>query len=188
MKQESLFKDIRTFQNDSSPPIFTCKDENGTLKTDKQEVLDRWKQYFADLMKTDKKIADQTQEESFKENETEIEQPTYKEVSDIIINLEDNKPPGTDIIPAELIKHGGYILKHRIYKLILLVWNKEQVPVEWLQLIICPIHKKDDRAICSNYRPITLHNMAYKIFTILLNNRLSKIVDSKLSEIKNCGL
>ena len=37
-------------------------------------------------------------------------------------------------------------------------------------------------AICSNYRPITLPNMAYKIFTILLNNRLSKIVDSKLSE------
>jgi hypothetical protein len=29
-----FFKDIRTFQNDRSPPIFTCKDENGTLKTD----------------------------------------------------------------------------------------------------------------------------------------------------------
>jgi len=29
----------------------------------------------------DKKIADQTQEESFKENETDIEQPTYKEVT-----------------------------------------------------------------------------------------------------------
>ena len=35
-----------------------------SLKTDKQEVLDRWTQYFADLMKMDKKIADQTQEES----------------------------------------------------------------------------------------------------------------------------
>jgi len=37
-------------------------------------------------------------------------------------------------------------------------------------------------AVCSNYRPITLLNMAYKIFTILLNNRLPKVVDSKLSE------
>jgi len=31
-------------------------------------------------MKMDKKIADQTQEESFKENEIEIVQTTYKEV------------------------------------------------------------------------------------------------------------
>jgi hypothetical protein len=54
-----FFKDIPTFQNDSSPPIVICTDENCTLKTDKQEVLDRWKQYFADLMKTDKEIADQ---------------------------------------------------------------------------------------------------------------------------------
>ena len=139
MKQES-FKDIRTFQNDSSPVTFTCKDENGTLKTDKQEVLDRWKQYFADLMKTDKKIADQTQEESFNENEIEIEQLTYKEVSDTIIKLIENKAPGTDNIPAELIKYGAYILKHRMYKLILLIWKKEQLPTKWLQGIICPIY------------------------------------------------
>jgi len=123
--ETKFFKDIRTFQNDSSPPIFTCKDDNGTLKTDTQEVLNRWKQYFTDLMKTDKKFADQTQEENFKENEIEIEQRTYKEVSDKVIKLKENKAPGTDNIPAELIKYGGYILKHRMYKLILLIWNKE---------------------------------------------------------------
>jgi hypothetical protein len=99
-EKRKFFKDIQAFQNDSSPPIFTCKDENGILKTDKQEVLDRWKQYFADLMKMDKMITNQTQEESFKENETGIEQPTYKEVSDIILKLKENKALGTDNIPA----------------------------------------------------------------------------------------
>ena len=108
------------------------------MKTDKQEVLNKWKQYFEDLTKMDK-ITDQTQEESFKENEIELEQPTYKEVSDIIIKLKENKAPGADNIPAELIKYGEYILKHRMYKLILLIWNKEQLPTEWLQGIICPI-------------------------------------------------
>jgi hypothetical protein len=80
-----FFKDIRTFQNDRSPPIFTCKDENDILKTDKQEVLNRRRQYFAD-MKIDKKIKNQVQEEHTPENEIEIEPPTYKEVSDIIKN------------------------------------------------------------------------------------------------------
>jgi len=91
-------------------------------------------------MKKDKMIADQTQEESFKENEIEIEQLTYKEVSDTIIKLIENKAPGTDNIPAELIKYGAYILKHRMYKLILLIWKKEQLPTKWLQGIICPIY------------------------------------------------
>jgi len=73
MRQEIFFKDIRTFHNDSSPLIFTCKDENGILKTDKQEVLDRRKQYFADLMKTDKKIENQTLEEHTSEKEMDLE-------------------------------------------------------------------------------------------------------------------
>ena len=80
------------------------------------------------------------------------------------------------------MKYGGYILKHRIYKLILLIWNKEHLPTEGLQGIICPIYKKGERTMCSNYRPITLLTIAYKIFTNILNNRLSKIVESKLSD------
>ena len=41
------------------------------------------------------------------------------------------------------------------------------------------------RTICSNYRTITLLNIAYKIFTIILNNRLSEIVESKLSDAQS---
>ena len=53
--------------------------------------MDRWKQYFADLMKNDKKIENQVQEEHTSENEIEIELPTYKEVSDTIKNCKRTK-------------------------------------------------------------------------------------------------
>ena len=56
-----FFKDIHALQNDRSSPLFACKDENGTLKTDKQEIMKRWKQYFADLMKTDQQIENQSE-------------------------------------------------------------------------------------------------------------------------------
>jgi hypothetical protein len=47
-----------------------------------------------------------------------------------------------------------------MYNLILSIWSKEQLPMEWLQGIIRPIHKKGEQTIFSNYRPITLLNIA----------------------------
>jgi len=35
---------------------------------------------------------------------------------------------------------------------------------------------------CKNYRPITLMNVAYKIFATISSNRLSEIMESKLGE------
>ena len=35
---------------------------------------------------------------------------------------------------------------------------------------------------CKNYRPITLMNVVYKIFTTILRNRLSEMTESKLGE------
>jgi hypothetical protein len=67
---------------------------------------------------------------------------------------------------------------------ILLVWNKEELSKDWTEGIICPIYNKGDRTECSNYRPITFLNIAYKIFAILLNNRLSEIVQEKLSDVQ----
>jgi len=40
---------------------------------------------------------------------------------------------------------------------------------------MCPIYKKNDRTEISNYRPITVLNADYKIFTRVLTNRLSKV-------------
>jgi hypothetical protein len=65
-------------------------------------------------MKTDNNIDNQVQEVHTIENNTEIQPPTYKEVSNIINRLKRNKAPGTDNIPAELAKYGGHILKHRM--------------------------------------------------------------------------
>jgi hypothetical protein len=31
-----------------------------------------------------------------------------------------------------------------MYNLILLIWSKEHLPMEWLQGIICPIYKKGE--------------------------------------------
>ena len=47
-----------------------------------------------------------------------------------------NKSPGTDHIPAELMKAGGRIIRSEIHKLINLIWYKEELPEEWKKSII----------------------------------------------------
>jgi len=113
-------------------------------------------------------------------NVEEVPPPTYHEVTQVIEKLKTHKAAGSDNISAELIKAGGTALKQRIHKLIGRIWEEETLPCEWTQGIICPIYKKGDRMLCSNYRPITLLNVIYKIFTILIQNKLSKIVEDKL--------
>ena len=45
---------------------------------------------------------------------------------------------------------------------------------------MCPIYKKGDRKQCNNYRGISLLNIIYKIFAILLCNRLSEIIEPEI--------
>jgi hypothetical protein len=43
-------------------------------------------------------------------------------------------------IPAKLIQAGGEILLSAIHKLINSVWNKKELPYQWKESIIAPVH------------------------------------------------
>jgi hypothetical protein len=47
------------------------------------------------------------------------------------------------------------------------------------------VYKKGDRLDCTNYRPITLLNVAYKIFATILNQRLVDIAETKLGDYQS---
>jgi len=66
-----------------------------------------------------------------------------------------------------------------------MIWEKEQLPNQWKEGIICPMYKKGERLDCTNYRPMTLLNVAYKIFAISLNQRLVYIIETKLGDYQS---
>ena len=79
-----------------------------------------------------------------------------------------HKSPGVDQIPAELIKAGGRTIRCEIHKLIISIWNKGELPVEWKESIIVPIYRKGDKTDCNNYRGISLLPTMYKILSFIL--------------------
>ena len=63
--------------------------------------------------------------------------------------------------PAELIKAWGRTICCEIHKLIISIWNKEELPDEWKESIIVPIYKEGDKTDCNNYRSISLLPTTY---------------------------
>jgi hypothetical protein len=76
------------------------------------------------------------------------------------------KTPGSDQIPAELIQAGGETLVSVIHKLINSIWNKEELPDQWKESIIVPIHKKGYKTDCNiivGYHCYERHTAFYQI-------------------------
>ena len=68
-------------------------------------------------------------------------EPSAFEVELAIEKQKNYKSPGIDQIPAELIKAGGRTIRREIHKLVISIWNKEELPDEWKELIVVPIYR-----------------------------------------------
>jgi hypothetical protein len=44
-----------------------------------------------------------------------------------------------------------YNIDSGLYSAVFLIWNKEELPHQWKESIVVPIHKKGDKTDCSNY-------------------------------------
>jgi hypothetical protein len=73
-----------------------------------------------------------------------------------------------------------------IHKFITSIWNKEEMPDQWKESIIVPIHKIGDKTDCNNYRGISLLSASYKILSNILLMRLSPYMDEIIWD-HHCG-
>jgi len=143
------------------------KDEKGDLVADSHSIVARWRNYFSQLFNMHW-VKDVRQVEIHTAEPLEPE-PSATEFELAIDKLKSHKSPGIDQITAELIKADGRTIFLEIHKLITSIWKKEELPEEWKESIIIPIHKKGDKTDCNYYRGISILPTTYKIlFSILL--------------------
>ena len=99
-----------------------------------------------------------------------------------VIELKRNKAPGLDNITAEMIKAGGETSIDTLHRLCTKIYDERHCPGEWGKAIIKPIHKKSDKADCTNYRAISLLSVPGKVFTGVLQKRLKAYVEEIVAE------
>ncbi len=76
-----------------------------------------------------------------------------------------------DGTPAEVYKTGLESLGPWLLRGISKVWLCEAVPNNWSEAVLLPLFKKGDKRICSNYRDISLIDVAAKVFGVILLKR-----------------
>jgi hypothetical protein len=111
-----------------------------------------------------------------------VPEPSASEDEGVIGKLKRYKSPGGDQIPAELIQAGGETLRSEIHNLIKLIWDKEELPHQWKESIVVPIHKDGDKIVCSNYRGMSLLSTSYKILSNILLARLTPYADEIIGD------
>jgi hypothetical protein len=162
-----LYRGINEFKKGYQPRTNLVKDKRGDLHADPHKILNMWKNYFCELLNVHG--AGGVRQTEIHTAEPFVPEPSASEVENATGKLKRYKSPGIDQIPAELIQAGGETLHSEIHKLIKLVWNKEELPHQWKESTVVPIHKKGDKTDCSNYRGISLLSTSYKILSIFFS-------------------
>jgi hypothetical protein len=94
-----------------------------------------------------------------------VPEPSASEFEVAIGKLKRYKSPGVDQIPAELIQAAEETLRSEIHKLIKLIWNREELPHQWKESTVVPIHKNGDKTYCSNCQGTSVLSNSHKILS-----------------------
>jgi len=122
-----LYKGVNSLRKGYQPRLGMIRNERGDPRADSTKIIDAWKNYF-DLLNVQK--GEPTEEFEIYTAEPWIAEPSEIEVQMSIKKLKHFKSPGTDIIPAKLIKAGGTALDNELHKFIGAIWRKEELPKE----------------------------------------------------------
>jgi hypothetical protein len=175
-----LYRGINEFKKGNQPSMNIIKHENGNVIEDPQNFLNRWKNFFSQMLNVHG-LHDVRQMDIYTA-EPLVPEPSLFDVEIAIGNLKDYKTSGIDQIPAKLIKAGGGTLYSEIRRLICFIWNKEELPQQWKECIIVPISKKGDNTDCNNYIGISLLSTAYKILSDIFLARLTPYVNEVIGD------
>ena len=112
-------------------------------------------------------------------NEDLDKEITENEVQSLITSLRNNKACGFDKIFNEYLKYGTENIINLIVKIFNVILLKGIFPENWLFGILKPIYKnKGSKADPGNYRGITLVSCLSKLFTGVINKRLSEHLET----------
>ena len=147
-ERRKFYKAMDNIRKGYHPRQEACRDKEGNVLCDKEEIMNRWAEHFKDTLSKEYpscndhgKLDLELNMEGSDEDENS-EMPTYEEIEESIKRLKNGRAPGEGNITPEMIKYGRKQLAKTLHELTCAIWKEEKMPEDWETGIICPIFKK----------------------------------------------
>ena len=174
-----FFQKVKGLNKKLTPRTRNIKAKDGTLLTETKEIKERWKEFTEELYcNTDKNPHPTIVTPSGSEEPSIL----LEEVEAALRKIKNNKSPGIDGIPAELLKASGEAGLKALLELCNKIWTTGVWPEDWITSVFITLPKKGDLGNCDNYRTISLISHASKILLYIILNRLQQKVDMEIPE------
>ena len=177
------------------------KSKKGDLLTTEEDINERYKEYFQELLKNRKTQEDHLKHEQLitenhslymnirnYEHEPMNSKFTLKELEKSLKALKKEKSPGPDTIYNEILLNAGKNLKENILKMLNTFWNQENIPDELYRVEIKSIYKgKGDIGNLENHRGIFLNSNILKLLEKMILNRGIATLENSMSPYQAGG-
>ena len=168
----------------NSKPLFKFiankKGQNNTIKcvadsSSDQDIAERFVEAFSSVFTSDDGLLPHIHKSSHTQNDPIT--ATSHGVLNLLLDLDPTKGPGPDNLPPALLK----FLSPYIYITITDIFNHSlrccKVPVDWKTAYVIPVHKKGDRSVALNYRPISLTSILCKTLEHIIAHNIHSYFD-----------
>lgn len=176
-------------------------DNDGKLQTSKNDVETLWNSVFARPKPVLNQKTASIHNKFFKQVNNAVLEWTKQndictwgdhrisknEIRKRLKKLKKDGAPGLDFLTARLLIMMGETAIDLLDVLYDALWKNEVLPNHFLIDIIAPIHKRLSPWLPKNYRPISLQNIALKIFAGIIYDRIETQLNKIGSETGFCG-
>jgi Reverse transcriptase (RNA-dependent DNA polymerase) len=173
----NVIKETTNFKNDDKTGISEINISETEITNDPKKIADLFSDYFVNVVtevknQTVDNNADVTEKITEQPNSMFFEDISAGEILDIIKNLNNSNSSDIYNVNTEIIKYCSDFIVAPLLNVFQCCVNQGIFPEKLKSSKIVPVHKKGNKKVLGNYRPIAILPIKSKILEKLICNRL----------------